>query len=55
MALGESGYTDSLDFLTQVAEQEFEATMVYVAIGDAITTLELIRYKSPISLPIWID
>ncbi|PAU75818.1 hypothetical protein CK501_16510 [Halovibrio salipaludis] len=39
MALGESGYTESLDFLLQLAEQEFEATMVYVAIGDAIARL----------------
>ncbi|PHR01353.1 MAG: hypothetical protein COB29_14755 [Sulfitobacter sp.] len=39
MALGESEYTDSLDFLTELAEQVFEATMVYVALGDAITRL----------------
>lgn len=39
MALGESGYTESLDFLRQLTEQEFEATMVYIAIGDAITRL----------------
>ena len=39
MALGESGYSRSLDFLLQLAEQEFEATMVYVAIGDAIARL----------------
>lgn len=39
MALGELGYIESLDFLTQLAEQEFEATMVYVAIGDTIARL----------------
>lgn len=44
MALGESGHTESLDFLLQLAEQEFEATMVYVAIGDAITRLGLSRH-----------
>jgi hypothetical protein len=44
MALGESGYTESLDFLLQLAEQHFEATMVYVAIGDAITRLDLSRH-----------
>lgn len=41
MALGEAGYTDSLDFLIQLSTQEFEATMVYVAIGDAITRLDI--------------
>ena len=46
MALGESGYTESLDFLTQLAEQEFEATMVYVAIGDAITRLTYLQNGS---------
>lgn len=39
MALGESGYTESLGFLTQLAKQESEATMVYMAIGDAVTRL----------------
>lgn len=39
MALGESGCIESLDFLTQLADQEFDATMVYMAIGDAITRL----------------
>ena len=46
MALGESGYTESLYFLTQLAEQEFEATMVYVAIGDAITRLTYLQNGS---------
>lgn len=35
----ESGFTESLDFLLELAEHEFDATMVYVAIGDAITRL----------------
>lgn len=39
MALGESGYTECLEFLTQLADQEFEATMVYIAIGDSIGRL----------------
>lgn len=39
MALGESGHTDGLDFLQQLAKQDFEATMLYVAIGDSITRL----------------
>lgn len=39
MALGESGYTESLGFLTQLAEQKFEAAMIYLAIGDAIARL----------------
>lgn len=39
MALGESAYSESLDFLLQLAEQEFETSMVYVAIGDATTRL----------------
>lgn len=51
MALGESGYIESLDFLLQLAEQEFEATMVYVAIGDAITRLNLSK-KGNINLSI---
>lgn len=46
MALGESGYTESLDFLRQLAEQEFEATMAYVAIGDAITRLTYFKDDS---------
>jgi len=43
MALGESGCIESLDFLTQLAERDFEATMIYVAIGDAVTRLTLIN------------
>lgn len=46
MALGESGYIESLDFLLQLSELEFEATMVYVAIGDAIIRLNNITSLS---------
>ncbi|HAS8250388.1 TPA: HEAT repeat domain-containing protein [Vibrio vulnificus] len=55
MALGESGYTDSLEFLLQLAKQEFEATMIYIAIGDAITTLEQLHDPDLKSLSKWID
>jgi len=55
MALGESGYSESLDYLLQLAEQEFEATTVYVALGDAITILEQLKNHSFDSLSIWID
>jgi len=43
MALGEAGYTDSLDFLIQLADQEFEATTIYIAIGDAIAKLTYLK------------
>ncbi len=43
MALGESGYTESLDFLLELADQEFEASMVYVAAGDAIGRLSYVK------------
>lgn len=55
MAMGESGYTDSLEFLLQLAKQEFEATMIYIAIGDAITTLEQPHDPDLKSLSQWID
>ena len=65
MALGESGYTKSLDYLIQLAEQEFEATMVYMAIGDAITRLIYLKegninfiidsLNSKPELPLFID
>lgn len=55
MALGESGYVESLDFLLQLTEQVFEATMVHTAAGDAITTLEQSHNRAPYSLSIWID
>jgi len=46
MALSESGYTESLDFLLKLSEQEFEATMIYIAIGDAISRLTYLKYGS---------
>jgi len=46
MALGESGYIDSLDFLIQLSKQEFDAPMVYLATGDAITRLVYFEKKS---------
>lgn len=55
MALGESEYTESLDFLVQLAKQKFEATILYIAIGDTVTTLELINNPSPASLTKWIE
>ncbi len=39
MALGECGYQPALSFLDALARQPFEATMVYVALGDAIIRL----------------
>ena len=41
MAIGECGYKPALDFLQSLANQTFEATMVYVAIGDAIQRLSM--------------
>lgn len=39
MALGECGYKDSLPYLVELSGRPFEATMVYVALGDAILRL----------------
>jgi len=39
MALGESGYRPALPYLSALTRQPFEATMVYVALGDAIVRL----------------
>jgi len=41
MALGESGAQDSLQFLESLTLKDFEATMVYSAIGDALIRLSL--------------
>ena len=43
MALGECGYKPALPFLNELAKENFEATMVYVALGDAITRLTIDR------------
>lgn len=39
MALGECGYREALPLLEAFAQRPFEATMVYVAPGDAIVRL----------------
>jgi hypothetical protein len=39
MALGECGHREALPFLETLAGRAFDATMVYVAIGDAIVRL----------------
>lgn len=41
MAIGECGYKPALPFLNELTKQDFEATMVYVAIGDAIVRLSI--------------
>jgi hypothetical protein len=41
MAIGECGYKPALPFLIELAKQNFEATMVYVAIGDSIVRLSI--------------
>ena len=46
MALGEAKHTESLDFLIQLANHNFDATMVYVSIGDAITRLDLAQHST---------
>jgi hypothetical protein len=39
MALAESEYKDALPYLYKLSSQELEATMLYVALGDAIVRL----------------
>src|SRR5438105_5126628 len=39
MALGWCGVTEAEPFLRDLAQREFEATMVYVGLGDALTRL----------------
>ena len=41
MAIGECVYKPALPFLNELAKRNFEATMVYVAIGDAIVRLSI--------------
>ena len=50
MAIGECGYKPALDFLQSLANQAFEATMVYVAIGDAIQRLSMQNEQDVISV-----
>ncbi len=46
MAIGECGYKPALPFLNELAKRNFEATMVYVAIGDSIVRLSLESEKN---------
>ena len=39
MALGECAYAESRPFIEELSHRSFEATMVYVAIGDALVRL----------------
>jgi len=39
MALGECGYKEALSYLKSLSGEEFEATMVYMALGDSIVRL----------------
>jgi hypothetical protein len=39
MALAESGYQPALTYFSELAEQTFDSTMLYVALGDAIVRL----------------
>ena len=41
MALGECSYKPALPFINKLAKESFDATMVYVAIGDAIVRLSI--------------
>jgi hypothetical protein len=50
MALGECGYEEALSFLRELARAKFEATMVYVALGDAI--VRLARKHQNVALPV---
>lgn len=43
MAIGECVYKPALPFINALAKQNFEATMIYVAIGDAIVRLSIER------------
>ena len=47
MALGECGYRPALPYLQTLAAQPFEATMVYVALGDAIVRLGRVYADDP--------
>jgi hypothetical protein len=40
MAIGECEYFEALQFLEDLSNQKFEATMVYVGIGDALIRLK---------------
>ncbi len=50
MAIGECSYKPALPFLSELAKQNFEATMVYVAIGDAIVRLSIENERDTIPI-----
>jgi HEAT repeat protein len=50
MAIGECGYKPALPFLNELAKQNFEATMVYVAIGDAVVRLSIENERDTTSI-----
>jgi HEAT repeat protein len=39
MALGEAGYEHALSYLRDIVRRQYEATMIYAALGDAIVRL----------------
>jgi HEAT repeat protein len=47
MALGECGYRDALPYLYELASWDLEATMIYVALGDAIVRLDRKYQEDP--------
>lgn len=55
MALGESSYTECLGFLLRLSEQEFEASMILIAIGDAIIRLEKLINQHSKLLYYWLQ
>lgn len=54
MALGQSGYSESLGVLIDLSNKKFESSMIYIALGDAITTLEVAMDHPNLSLERWI-
>ena len=40
MAIGECEYKKALSFIKEISKRDFDATMVYMAIGDAIVRRE---------------
>ena len=40
MAIGECGYADAIPFLEELVLRDFDATMVYMALGDALVRLK---------------
>ena len=54
MALANNSYFEAMTLLQDIAQKDVDATMVHVATGDAITTLEYYKENIVSSLPIWI-